>query len=81
MNEQVNDLFREILAAHFPSAQSVKVTLSLPETIGFGAKYKDSLDLSDEDKAVVNAHHIRKQGGDFIVRDTPELRRALRIPE
>jgi hypothetical protein len=79
----MSDIHPEILAviqAHFPSATGVRVTLTLPDTIGVGAKYLESLDLSEEDRAVVNAHHIRKQGQDYIMRDTPEVRRVLRIP-
>jgi hypothetical protein len=80
----VSNLHPEILAviqAHFPSATGIRVTLTLPDTIGIGAKYLESLDLSEEDRAIVNAHHIRKQGNDYIMRDSEEIRRVLRIPE
>jgi hypothetical protein len=80
----VSNLHPEIQAViekHFPSATGVRVTLTLPDTIGVGAKYLESLDLSEEDRAIVNAHHIRKQGNDYIMRDSEEIRRVLRIPE
>jgi hypothetical protein len=80
----VSNLHPEILAviqAHFPSATGIRVTLTLPDTIGIGAKYLESLDLSEEDQAIVNAHHIRKQHGQYVMRDTPELRRVIRWPE
>ena len=71
----------EVIRKHYPSATAVRITLTLPDTIGIGAKYLASLELSEDAKQVINQHHIRKQHGQFILRDTPELRVAIRWPE
>jgi hypothetical protein len=72
----------EVIQRHFPSATGVRVTLTLPDTIGVGEKYFASVtELSDEDRKLVNDHYIRRQAGQMIFRDTADLRRVLRIPE
>jgi hypothetical protein len=81
MTDEAKAEIETVVRKHFPCAAWIRVTLGLPGTIGIGEQYLKSLDLSDGDKAVVNAHHIRFQDGVYVMRDTEELRRVVRIPE